>query len=408
MSAPVQSFDVPAAASAEDGRSRRIEFLALLALAMFERVVCWHQRPPDMRIFLEPWFAHIVHYGPIQAFAHPFSNYEPAYLYLLAAVSLAHGLLTPMTIIKTLSVLGTLFLYSAIADLLRAARRDPRGALLVLVLPSVAINDGLLAQCDALWAGACIFGLAAMIRGRTLHAMIWCGVAIAFKAQAAFMAPVIMGAMIGRRAPLWQWFVPAAVFLATLLPAWLLGWPAFQLLTVYAGQASLDQLAGRLANPWMFGTVFGEHAARHWFVVGYAAAGLAALGLAALAARNPKNGRLLILLGALAGTALPFLLPKMLERYYFLGDVMTLALALSWKSRMSATAVRAVQIASILTHFGYIYFFYDPWPTLVGAFFAAAGLAAMGILVAPAFRSLLQDSYVALRWRAAPMRRTLS
>ena len=110
-----------------------------------------------------------------------------------------------------------------------------------------------------------------------------------------------------------------------------------------------------------------------------------------LAARNSRDPEMLILLGALAGTALPFLLPKMLERYYFLGDVMTLALALAWINRPSAVAVRAVQIASMLTHLTYIYFFYDPWPTLIGAFFAVAGLVAMGMLAAPAFRSMVRD-----------------
>jgi hypothetical protein len=164
-----------------------------------------------------------------------------------------------------------------------------------------------------------------------------------------------------------------------------------KLLTVYLGQANLDQLAGRLANPWILGTMFGEQAARQWFMLGYGAAGAAAVAITALAARNARNPKLLILLGALAGTALPFLLPKMLERYYFLGDVMTLALALSMRNRLSAFAVRAVQIASILTHLTYIYFFYDPWPALVGAGFAAAGLVAMGMLAAPSFGALLAD-----------------
>jgi hypothetical protein len=141
----------------------------------------------------------------------------------------------------------------------------------------------------------------------------------------------------------------------------------------------------------MFGTIYAPEFATHSFVAGYIAAGAAALVIAALAARNPRDPKMLILLGALAGTALPFLLPKMLERYYFLGDVMTLGLALTWVNRPSAIAVRAVQIASILTHFTYIYFFYDPWPTLVGVFFAVAGLVAMGMLAAPAFRSMLRD-----------------
>jgi hypothetical protein len=393
MTAPVLASDFTAVTTRQQHQWKRAEMLALVALAVFQRVVCFRNRPPDMSIFLEPWFAHIVHYGPVQAFAHPFSNYEPAYLYVLALGSLFHAWLAPMFIIKTLSVLGTVFMAFAFADLLNSAGADRRGAFILLVLPSVAINDALLAQCDALWVGCCMLGLAAVVRGRTLRAMIWCGLAIALKLQAAFMAPVIIGAMIGRRPPLWQWSVPAAVFLATLVPPWQLGWPAIELLTVYIHQATTDQLVGQLANPWIFGTMYAPEFATHWFVVGYAAAGIAAAIIAGLAARNARDARLLILFGALAGTALPFLLPKMLERYYFLGDVMTLALALTWLNRPSAIAVRAVQIASMLTHFGYIYFSNDPWPTLVGVVFAAVGLGAMGILAASSISSTMRTLY---------------
>jgi hypothetical protein len=362
---------------------QRPQVVLLVLFAVIARGVCWFRRPPDMSIFLEPWFNHIVHYGPIAAFAHPFSNYEPAYLYLLALGSLAHGLFAPMMIIKIISVLGTLFLTLAFADLLKAAGVKGRYALLLPVLPSIVFNDALFAQCDALWAGACTFALAAMIRGRTLSSMIWCGVAIAFKAQAAFFAPVMIGAMIGRRAPWWQWPVPALLFLATLLPAWLQGWPATKLLTVYFEQAKLDQIPGRLGNPWMFGTIFAEHSAHHLFFLGYLAAAAAALAIAALAYRAARDPKQLILLTAIAGTALPFLLPKMLERYYFLGDVMTLALALTWSSREASIAVRAVQLASILSTLTYIHFYHHPYLARGGTACAAVGLIAMCRLAAP-------------------------
>jgi hypothetical protein len=126
----------------------------------------------------------------------------------------------------------------------------------------------------------------------------------------------------------------------------------------------------------------------------------AGMAIIALAARSFRDRRMLLLLALLSATALPFLLPKMLERYYFLGDVMTLALALSLKDRLSGFAVRAVQIASILTHFTYIYFFYDPWPALAGAVFATAGLVAMCMLAAPTFKALVAD--VRSRTRFAP------
>lgn len=349
----------------------------VLLLAVLERAICWNQRPPDMGIFLEPWFNHLVRYGPIGAFGHPFSNYEPAYLYLMALASQAHGFFTPMAIIKCLSIAGTLFLASALGSLLKSVGVDRRYALVVLALPSVAINDALLAQCDALWVGCCIFALASTIRGRSISALVWCGAAVSFKLQSAFIAPVIVGALIGRRPPLWQWPIPALVFLASLVPAWLAGWSAVDLLGVYPHQGAVNQLAGRLANPWMIATYLGDEKPTHLFVIGFAAATAAGVAVAALAARNWRDPRVLLILGALSATALPFLLPKMLERYYFLADALTLALAVTITNRNARSAFLAIQLASILSHVTYIYFFYDPWPTLVGAVCAAAGIAAM-------------------------------
>jgi hypothetical protein len=392
MTAPASLAAASSAEPPQETAFGRVNVPAILVLAVVARALFWNVRPPDMTLFLEPWFNHILRYGPIQAFAHPFSNYEPAYLYLLAFGSLAHGLLATMTIIKILSVAGTVFLTLALAELLKSAGVDRRGALLVLVLPSIVLNDAFLAQCDALWAGACIFALAAIIRGQTLRSMIWCGIAISFKALAVFMAPVIIGAMIGRRAPLWQWAVPALVYLSTLALPWMLGWPGIQLLTVYLDQANLEPLiAGRLANPWMVMTIFADEAARHFYFLGMSAAVAAGVVIGALAKRGWRDPRQLILLGALSGTLLPFLLPKMLERYYFLGDVMTLALTLSFKNKEAGVPVRAVQLGSILSHLTYMYFFDHPYPALGGAVCAAAGIVVMCQMAAPSFNALVAD-----------------
>jgi Gpi18-like mannosyltransferase len=361
--------------------SWRMQAAAILCLAAFAHGLYWSTRPPDMSLFLEPWFAHIVRNGPIGAVAHPFSNYEPAYLYLLAAASTGHSLLVPMSIIKLLSVAGSLFLALAFADLLKTAGASPRLALFILVLPSVVINAALLGQCDALWAGCCLFALAAMMRGETVRSLAWCGVAFAFKSQAAFVAPVIMGAMIGRRAPWWQWGIPAAMFLITLIPAWLLGCPAWKLLNVCPDQAALVRMPGKLAKPWIAATIFANQSSRSYFVIGYAAAVAAALAVTALATRRFGDRQAMLLLALLSATALPFLLPKMLERYYFLGDVLALALALSLRTRLAVLVALAVQLASLFSLLTYIYWFHWPYPALLGTLCAAGGLTMIWMLV---------------------------
>ena len=357
--------------------SSGFQFMAVLVLALAAHAVYWSTRPPDMSIFLEPWLAHIVRYGPVGAFAHPFSNYEPAYLYLLAIGSLAHGILAPMTIVKLLSVGGSIFLTFAVADLLKTLGTSPRLAVFILVLPTVVINAALLGQCDALWGGACVFALAAMMRGETVRSLVWCGVATAFKSQAAFIAPVIIGALAGRRAPWWQLAIPAVAFLASLLPAWALGWPLWKLLTVYPDQAALVKFPGRLGNPWMAATLFANHSSRTFFIFGYVAALAAAVAIGILAARFFRDRKALLLLGALSGTLLPFLLPKMLERYYFLGDVLVLAMALSFAGRRPTLVAVAVQLGSAISLLTYIYSYHWPYPALAGTAFAAAGIAGL-------------------------------
>ena len=141
----------------------------------------------------------------------------------------------------------------------------------------------------------------------------------------------------------------------------------------------------------MLGTIFADHASRKLFAVGYVAAAAAAVTISVLASRHARNPRVLLLLGALAGTALPFLLPKMLERYYFLGDALTLALALTLRNRGALLAMCGIQAASILSFVTLMYFFYEPYPALVGAVFAAAGIIILCVLAAPQLKSLADE-----------------
>ena len=324
-----------------------------------------------MGLFLEPWFEHIVHYGPIAAFSHPFSNYTPSYLYLLSMASLAHRLIAPMFAIKLLSVLGNLFAVWAVSDLIKACGGRGRYAVILFAVPSFVINAALLAQCDALWAGACVLAVSGMIANRPIKALLWCGIALSFKAQAAFIGPFIVGALVGYQRPLWQWLIPPAVFIAMMFPAWLAGWPAWELAMVYPGQAAWGDFPSRLANPWMLGTVYAAEAARQLYWLGFAAAGAASIGIGMLARNCIREPRTMLLLAMLSALALPFFLPKMLERYFFLAGLISIALAVSYTSSATVFIALAVETASLLSLLTYMYFYADPYLTIVGALFAA-------------------------------------
>ncbi|HET7709282.1 MAG TPA: hypothetical protein VFK50_07095 [Sphingomicrobium sp.] len=196
--------------------------------------------PYDFGAWVGPWYRQILAEGQIGAFAEPFGNYTPPYLYLLSASTALDGLLSPLAVIKLLSTFGAAWVAFGIYTLLRAANApDPaKAALWSMLLPTIIFNVPILAQADTFWVAPCLLAVAAAIRGNSLRMTVWAGVAVAFKAQAVFIAPFVMAYLLQRRAPLWYWAIPALIYAAAMTPAWLAGWPAGRL----AGAGSFAHL----------------------------------------------------------------------------------------------------------------------------------------------------------------------
>jgi hypothetical protein len=124
----------------------------------------------------------------------------------------------------------------------------------------------------------------------------------------------------------------------------------------------------------MFATIFAPEAGKNLYWLGFAAVGATSVAIAALTATALNNRRAMLLLALLSSIALPFFFPRMLERYFFLGDLLSLALAISYRSRATFLIACAIQLASFLSLLTYMYFYYRPYPTLVGSIFAGAAL----------------------------------
>ena len=305
----------------------------------------------DMAAWLIPWFDHIVATGPVSAFAMPFGNYTPPYLYLLAASTVLHGILSTVTIIKLLSIGGTGFLAWAVLRLLRAleTRQAIDFALMIFALPTVAINAALLGQCDALWAGACVAAVAALVERRMGTAMIWCGVAIAFKAQAIFIAPVALGIMLAARPRWWVWLVPGIAGAAMMLPAMAIGWPARDILSVYYGQAqTFRELSINAPNIWLLIEQTGLIGQQLGQRLAIALAVVAGCAISHLAFRMDGDRPRLVAIALLAALAMPYCLPLMHERYFFLADIVALALFAVHRNATALAIVVACQAGSIL------------------------------------------------------------
>jgi len=316
----------------------------------------------DLHTFLFPWVDHIRTAGPVKAFREPFGNYTPPYLYLLAIGTMLTD--KSLVIIKVLGAMACGFAALAVWRLVHTERASILAAVMSLSLPTMIIDGPMLGQCDGIWVALCLLSVAAAIEARMVAMVVWCGMAFAFKAQAAFIAPFVMAVLLQRRANIVLWIVPPAIYCIAMLPAWLAGWPAADLATIYLRQAEYFNTIGSSPGLWAIAVVILPRKPTDLFLIGYAAGIIFFVTYVILLCRRKLSREQMIEAAMLSALALPFLLPKMHERFTLLADLLALSLAFVSPKRTNGVLASAVIGASSTGYLAYM--FAIDWLPIIG------------------------------------------
>ena len=302
---------------------------ALVLLAVLARAAGWRDETNDMRIFFM-WYHQLD--GGWRAIGDEVGNYNAPFVYLLAFLHLVPGALIfkIKAVFVLFDVVLALYTYK-IVGLKFSGRRVPvAAAVLVVLLPTVVINASLWGQMDAMWAAPALAGLCYLLRDRPAAAVAMCTAAILIKPQGIFLFPLLLLFALAGRLPWRTWLVAPAVFLAADLPAIIAGRNPVELLTIYdVGRQAHQVTALTYRAPTIYAFVPAGADDGSFRTLGVVLAVAAALGVCWLViARGGGLGHdRVITLAAVFAIGLPFLLPGMHERYFFLADVLTVLLA---------------------------------------------------------------------------------
>lgn len=298
----------------------------------------------DYRVFLRPWYDALAAGGGLRAVGQEIGNYNPPYLYLLAAATYLP--IPEIVAIKLVSMVFDVVL-AAFAGLIVGRRYGVRVCVLafavVLFAPTVLLNSGYWGQCDSIYAAFCLGSLYFLLGGRAWLACALVGMALSFKLQAIFLLPALLIVLVVNRWRLRALLAIPATFLIMLLPAAVAGRGWLSLLMVYPDQVGSGGTVGRTGGgfgptsgssglgtwtqngPTMFQWVGGSAA---WVVFGLVVAAALIVGLAIVARQHrPLAEPQIIALAAATVLAVPFFLPQMHERYFYLADVLTIVAA---------------------------------------------------------------------------------
>ena len=356
---------------------------AFCALAMLARVALLDYVTADYDAFLIKW-VDVFREGGAAMLAENVGDYNLLYQYVLLLI--ARAPLCDLYLIKLFSVAFDFALAVAVGCAGRQAAGERAFApafCAVLVLPTVLLGGACWAQCDSVYAFFVILSLFWLKGGHPARSAAALAVAFAFKLQTIFFFPVVLLALIHGEYKPRHALCFAGAYLVTLIPALLAGRTLASALTVYANQSMgqyYDRLTYNAPNLYLFFPMmqFSNTQEFTWmrFIEGVDAQGGSAylredwmppLQNAALYAcvvltlivviywllhaREITPGMTLCF-ALFFAIFLPFVMPKIHDRYFFLADMLSLLYAFKRADRRCVPLL--VIGASLASYFAFL------------------------------------------------------
>ena len=334
------------------------------AITMLARVSMLDFVTADYVSFLSGWVG-MFREGGFSMLAENVGDYNLIYQYFLLLVSKA-----PLHDLYLIKYLTVVFDYLLALAMMRAAKRfaGEKAALpvflTVMALPTTLLDGACWAQCDSVYVFFIIMSLYFLETDRPVRSAVFLSVAFAFKLQTIFFFPVVLLGLIHRKYRLRDALAFFAAYVVTMLPALLAGRPFLDALSVYANQSMgqyYDRLSYNAPNLYLFFPML-EFASSQEFTWMRYIDGIDGKGTNAFL--NPdlmpdlQHAALyacviLVLIAVvywlihwkeitpdmtlefalLCAIFLPFVMPKIHERYFYLADMLSILYAAKYPRR---------------------------------------------------------------------------
>ena len=279
----------------------------------------------DWTGFFELWINEISNQG-FKALAGDFYDYAPAYMYLL--IIAAQFGAKSMVAMKLISVCFDFVVAVAAGLVVYEIRKKESLSMLVFSIvwlaPTVISNSSMWGQCDAVYASFLMLTVLFFVKDQSRVAMIFYGIAFAFKLQAFFWLPVIILLWLFKKIKTIDFLWIPLMYFISIVPAWMAGRPFSELLGIYFAQVGVDTNRLSMKYPNIYYIIGELNLPGKYFAVGVILLFMVALIYKLMKTRLTPE--LLLLICYSQGALALYFLPQMHERYGYFIEIIAIIL----------------------------------------------------------------------------------
>lgn len=357
----------------------------ILILAIVARY-CFVRYPSnDLHWCIFKWIENFRNNGGLTYLSAMQGDYPPFYMTLLALISyLPKGPavsgygnsyydnynLYDMIYVKSLSFIFDILLAIGIYKIVKLYHKDNKPLCLAafaipLFLPTVFTNSAIWGQCDSMYVGLVVWCVYCALNGSFFKSGVFLGLAFAHKLQAIFIIPFLGYLWLRNRYQLRSFIVAGLVLFITFIPCLLAGASLSSALGKY-GTLTIEypdpnynsgSLYTFIQNIY-YSASDNIYKTQTYNLIHYTGMffGLAVtiMALVIIFKKNIKPTKEAMTgVAALFAMLMPFVLPHMHERYFFMGEIMVVVYCLTSKKKYYL--IPLVQLSGIITYMPYIF-----------------------------------------------------
>lgn len=359
-------------------------FLSLCALGI--RYAVFKYPSHDIYAFIFPWIRNFRENGNLAYLKNMQGDYPPLYMTLLALMSyLPAGpeittqrytyFLYDMFYVKTLSFIFDFVLAFGIYKLVSLKNKDNHllcfiSYVVPLFLPTVLVNSAFWGQCDVIYVSLVVWSVYFVLKDKGITASIFLGLAFSHKLQTIFIIPLYGYLWLKQKYKLRYFIISFLTVFVTFLPAYIAGAsftapfekygnltqeymnPNYNSGSIYA---FIQDISFKSSDVSSDPNKYANYVYRliHYGGIIFALAMSFFFFMILYKKDIQPTVEKMVSIGAFYAILLPFTLPHMHERYFFMADIMVLAYCLVNKKKYWLIFV--AQLASMITLMPYIF-----------------------------------------------------
>ena len=167
-------------------------YTTIFLISILFRIFFINIKSDDYLLFLNNWWNKINEYGGFNSLKYAIGDYPDSYMFLLCiGVSITKNSLIFIKVLSTIfDILIFLFGYKIIKYF---SKEDAnKYSWILILLPGILVNSAILSQCDSIYTAFVLAFIYYILKNHNKLALSFLGIAISFKLQSLFIAPVIL------------------------------------------------------------------------------------------------------------------------------------------------------------------------------------------------------------------------